>query len=109
MRDKLILFLIRTLNVVIPFLLYGLGAYYGNYYYELYSNDSGAMSDMRFSDFCFCVMFLGMGLILWNLLLGILSFFKYFKHAAWFSLLRRRSRIFVILLGGLVLVLGMLF
>ena len=105
MRDKLILFLIRTLNIVIPFLLYGLGAYYGNYYYELYSNDSGAMSDMRFSDFCFCVMFLGMGLILWNLLLGILSFFKYFKHSAWFNLLRVRSRICVVLLGGLLLLL----
>lgn len=73
MREKLILYLTRTLNIVIPFLFYGLGAYYGNYYYELYSNDGGAMSDMRLSDFCFCVMFLGLGLILWNLLLGILS------------------------------------
>ena len=105
MSHKLMLFLIRTLNIVIPFLFYGLGAYYGNKYYELYSNDSGAMSDLRFSDFCFCVMFLGMGLILWNLLLGILSFFNYFKRATWFSLLRRKSRYCIILLGGLVLLL----
>ena len=106
--NKLVKFVIWVLNVLIPVMLFGFGAYYSNYYHELYSNTTGDLSDLRFSDFCMYMMFLGMALIAWNLLLGLLSFFKYFKVSEWFVRLQTWSRYGIIVCGGFLLLIMMI-
>lgn len=108
MENKFVRFIIRVLNILIPFMYYGLGAYYCNYYYELYSNTTSSQSHLRLSDFFMGLMFLGMTLIVWNIILGFLSFFKYFKQSKWFVSLHQWSRQIVVASGCLVLLLIML-
>ena len=60
------------------------------------------------SDFFMGLMFLGMALIVWNIILGFLSFFKYFKQLKWFVTLHQLSRQIVVASGCLVLLLIML-
>lgn len=108
MENKFLRFVIWILNVMIPILLFAAGAYYCNYYHELYSNTTGDLSDLHFSDFCMYMMFLGMALIAWNILVGFLSFFKYFKKAEWFVKIQTWGRYGVIVCGGFLLLVMLL-